>query len=115
MPSCRCVVQECSSVSDLDKGISLHCSPTDKTIYAKWKRFVRTHRANFDPVDRFVVCSVHFEGSCFERPIHIKGQKRVLKTGSIPTIWKCSGNEAESLQTTSSDRRRHRKVGFQPF
>ena len=88
MPASRCVVQGCSNISDVHKGISLHrCSP-DKLTCALWKRFVRTHRANFDPDSRFVVCSVHFEESCFERSVHMKGQKRMIKPVPKNSEWK---------------------------
>ena len=45
MPSRRCVVQGSSSVSDISAGISVRKSPIDKTLRAKWKAFVGTHRA----------------------------------------------------------------------
>ena len=60
MPSRRCVVQGCSNVSDISAGISVHKSPIDKTLRAKWKAFVGTHRAHFKPDGRFAVCSDHF-------------------------------------------------------
>lgn len=108
MPASRCVVQGCSNISDVDKGISLHrCSP-DKLTCALWKRFVRTHRANFDPDSRFVVCSVHFEESYFERSVHMKGQKRIIRPRSIATIWKSSGNEQVSSTATNRGRRKVR-------
>ncbi|CAB4006731.1 uncharacterized protein LOC111334905 [Paramuricea clavata] len=87
MPSARCVVQECSNVSNLGAGISLHRSPADKTEYGKWLRFVRTHRANFNPKGVFVICSRHFREECFDG-IHMKGSRRKLQPLSIPTIWK---------------------------
>ncbi|CAB4044822.1 THAP domain-containing 2, partial [Paramuricea clavata] len=87
MPSARCVVQECSNVSNLGAGISLHRSPADKTEYGKWLRFVRTHRANFNPKGVFVICSGHFREECFDG-IHMKGSRRKLQPLSIPTIWK---------------------------
>ena len=102
MPASRCVVHGCSNISDVDKGISLHRCPPDKATCALWKRFVRTHWATFDPDSRFVVCSVHFEESCFERSVHMKGQKRILKPRSIPTIWKSPGNE--QVSSTATDR-----------
>lgn len=75
MPTSRCVVQGCSNISDVDKGISLHRCLPDKVTCALRKCFVWTHWENFHPDSRFVVCSVHFEESCFERSVHMKGQK----------------------------------------
>lgn len=110
MPSNRCVVQGCSNQSDPKNGISLHLSPTDKTECAKWKRFVDIHSANFEPQNRFVVCSKHFEGSCFERVMNVQGIKRFLIKGSVPTIWFPAGDEGPN-DNKFSDRTR-RKVGF---
>ena len=104
MPSARCVVQECSNVSNLGAGISLHRSPADKTEYGKWLRFVRTHRANFNPKGVFVICSGHFREECFDG-IRMKGSRRKLQPLSIPTIWK------KEPQKPLSERSR-RKVGF---
>ena len=103
MPASRCVVQECGSVSDPVNGISLHNSPTDKAGDAKWKRFIGFHRDGFKPEGRFVVCSRHFEPSCFQRAMHIPGAKRVLKRGSVPTIWV---PEAGEINETIESRKR---------
>ena len=87
MPSRRYVVQECSNVSNLSAGISVHKSPINKTLHAKWK----AHRAHFNPDGRFVVCSDHFSPDSFERSLHVNGTVRWLKKGSFPTIWKKRG------------------------
>lgn len=91
MPSRRCVVQGCSNVSNISAGISVHKSPIDKTLRAKWKAFVGTHRAHFNPDGRFAVCSDHFSPDSFERSVHVDGAVRRLKEGSFPTIWKKPG------------------------
>ena len=49
MPSNRCVVQNCSNVSNPSEGISIHQSASNSVTYAKWIHFVRMHRANFNP------------------------------------------------------------------
>ena len=36
-------VQGCSNISDISARISVHKSPIDKTLRAKWKAFVDTH------------------------------------------------------------------------
>jgi len=92
MPS-RCVVQDCNNKSKPKEGISLHISSTNKTKCAKWKKFVLLHRRNFNPEDRFVICSKHFEQSCFSRLHHEEGSLRRLLPGSIPTIWKTEDGE----------------------
>jgi len=108
MPSCRCVVQGCTNISNPKCGISIHSSPIENAEQcAKWKRFIRIHRSNFNPEDRFVVCSEHFEDTCFTRSLHIEGSRRVLQPGSVPTIWKKSSPSDHS----ASDRSR-RQVSF---
>ena len=104
MPSQRCVVQGCSNTSNLELGISIHKSPKDKITLSKWCKFVATHRLNFDPRGRFVICSEHFENSCFRRKVHVEGSPRILSSGSVPTIWKSKANE---VQVSS---RGHRQV-----
>ena len=90
MPSSRCVVQGCSNRSNTKEGISLHQSPVVNGERAKWLNFVRTHRVNFNPGGRFVVCSDHFREPCFERTFLGAGHGgiRRLKPGACPTIWK---------------------------
>ena len=100
MPGSRCVVQGCSNVSKSSLGISLHSSPA--TVRDVWVRFVRTHRANFSPQGRFMICSDHFQPSCFERPIHVEGFRRFLVPGAVPTIWK----KVDQLEPSSARSRR---------
>ena len=107
MPSARCVVQGCSNVSNFQDGISLHRSPANKTEYGKWLRFVRTHRANFNPKGVFVICSVHFRVECFDG-IHMKGSRRKLLPLSVPMIWKKEAHKSLS-------ERSRRKVGITSY
>ncbi len=88
MPSNRCVVQDCSNRSNAQAGTSMHYSPKAGGIRLKWIQFVRLHRANFEPVGVFPVCSEHFTQDCFQRKIHIPGQIRQINPQSIPSIWK---------------------------
>ena len=99
-------MQGCSNKSDPKNGISAHASPIDKQERAKWKRFVSTHRFNFEPENRFTVCSEHFEDKCFERAVHIEGSKRILKPGSVPNIWKPEVSTSVPSQVALSDRSR---------
>lgn len=88
MVGSRCVVQDCSNGTDRAAGIALHASPTDSTRDV-WLRFVRTKRKNFhpNPRTRFVICSIHFEETCFTRAFD-PSQRRQIKRGSLPSIWK---------------------------
>jgi hypothetical protein len=52
-------------------------------------KFVQRHRHNFMPSKHSSLCSVHFEESCFTRPL-LEGtssikMNRVLVKGSVPT------------------------------
>ena len=69
-----CVVYGCSNKKDKDKGISIHRipywnddNPTARHRRKLWVDFVRTRRANFEPSQYSVVCSVHFKPEDFER------------------------------------------------
>ena len=44
----RCLVHGCSSISDMNAGISAHFIPTIKRERDTWLRFVHTHRANLN-------------------------------------------------------------------
>jgi len=81
--SWRCTVYGCNNIANLDDGISVHISPQQKSESDKWKRFVRLHRANFEPKGKFGVCSLHFKEDCFARAVYIKRQQRRLKQGGI--------------------------------
>lgn len=105
------VLYKSGGVSDPKNGISLHNSPTDKAGDTKWKRFIEIHRGNFKPDDRFVICSRHFDPSCFQRTFHMPGAKRVLKPGSIPTIW----SPESSQQSETNQSRKRRQVSFLGF
>jgi len=55
MPSQRCVVQDFDNCADLVNGISIHKSPTEKKLLAKWTNFVRTRRCNILPSAQMIV------------------------------------------------------------
>ena len=104
MVGSRCVVQDCSNGSNRAAAIALHASPNDKSTRDAWAQFVRTKRKNFHPLlnTRFVICSVHFEDSCFTRAFD-PNQRRQIKPGSLPTIWK---KEERSTDVESQRSRR---------
>ena len=103
MVGSRCVVQGCDNRSNRAAGVALH-SPTEKTRDV-WLRFVRTKRKNFNQKrgTRFMICSVHFEESCFTRPFH-PSQRRQVWRGSLPSIWK------RSEQKTARESERNRRM-----
>ena len=88
MPASRCVVQDCTNGSNPREGISLHNSPPSGSILSSWKRFVSSHRKNFDPTCRFVVCSKHITDDCLAKSYHVGGSMKRLVEGAIPSVWK---------------------------
>ena len=109
MVGSRCVVQDCSNGSNRAAGIALHASPNDKNTRDAWARFVRTKRKNFHPLPktRFVICSVHFEESCFTRAFD-PSQRRQIKPGPLPTIWK-KGERTTDVESKRSLRMMEKK------
>ena len=74
------------------EGISMHLFPRDDVTRQKWVRFVRRHRANWQPSKASVLCSVHFELSDFEQRLDLNlgdgssfRTMRWLKKGAVPT------------------------------
>ena len=59
--------------------------PRDVTVCQQWLREIR--RDNFTPSRTSVICSDHFEESCYEV---LTVLRRRLRTGSVPTIFKFS-------------------------
>ena len=73
------------------EGISMHKFPANEEQRKMWIKFVRKHRPNFTPTNSSVICSAHFETSCFGTRYHIgvpdelKPKARYLLEGSVPT------------------------------
>ena len=93
MPGRRCVVQGCNNTPNLEGGILVYISPKNKSARDKWARFVRTHRANFNPRGRFMICSEQFAEEYFERSLHVERSQRTLRPGSVPSIWMNKNSE----------------------
>ena len=70
------------------EGVSMHLFPKDLALRSQWERFVRRHRPNFKATNVSVLCSVHFERSCFQRALNFKDtkQRRSLNKHAVPTI-----------------------------
>ena len=82
MPGKRCVVHGCSNSADFNTGVSLHSFP----VLKESARYF---------VGDFAICSIQV--LCFGRPIEMPGYKRKLQPGSIPKIWKDTGEEKTIL------------------
>jgi len=76
-PASRCVVQDCNNGSNTRQGISVSNSPLRGSVLSNW-RFVSSHRKNFKPSARFVVCSAHFTDDCFPGLIMSKDLSNAL-------------------------------------
>ena len=83
MPASRCAVQDCHNKYNPKEQISLHNSPQNKILCAKWKKFVSLHERNLSPEGRFIICTKHFEDSCFSKTLHVQGSLRRLIQGSV--------------------------------
>ena len=71
------------------EGVSMHLFPKDVAIRSQWERFVRRHRPNFKATNVSVLCSVHFEQSCFlQRALNFGDtkQRRRSNKDAVPTI-----------------------------
>ena len=88
MTGSRCVVFGCNNTRDDKACISMHSFPADKSVRARWVKFVQLHRKDFFRKGSFPVCSVHFKPSAFQRAIHMEGQQRNLAKGAFPIIFK---------------------------
>jgi len=81
--------QSCKNTS-YTPGITMHDFLKNPTVRAKWVKFIQRHRMDFaEPVVKYtLLCSVHFEQSCFENDlawsIGLKKRRDLVK-GSIPT------------------------------
>ena len=115
--------------SSYSPGISMHTFPVNKQIRAKWVKFVRTHRPDFQATNYSALCSLHLSLSCFT---HLKlndlmsasaetgketvkstrekaTEKRILIRGSIPTIHRAN-KSPEIVEGSDRDRRRSQMV-----
>ena len=71
------------------KGISIHRFPKNPKVRKQWIDFVQRHRSGWKPTDTSILCSVHFEDSCYTMNHEIAaslGIKSILKRDAVPTI-----------------------------
>ena len=103
----RCAAGNCSNTCD-NGIISLHKWPKDKNIARQWTRAVRTTR-DFTPSSSHLLCSAHFEESCFEAQTILSRQlglnlKPTLLPSAVPTIFlKHRGQKRGSTQTNMTE------------
>jgi hypothetical protein len=94
-------------------AISMHYFPSDPALRLKWTRFVQIHRAYFKPTNTSVLCSAHFEPSCFTQNICVgdigQKSKRLLIRGAFPT------KDTVSTVTEEISKRGNRQVSRSSF
>ena len=79
-------------MDSIQRGNPFHGFPRKekhKYRHQAWVRFVRKHRPNWSSTNSSVLCSDHFDDSCFtkNREIALRlGMKRKLKPDAVPTI-----------------------------
>ena len=87
----RCVAAGCSNT--YSDNVSLFKFPKDPVLRHKWVKNVQRTRAQWNgPSDHSVLCSQHFDSSCFERDSDLASQmgmqkRRRLKEDAVPTLF----------------------------
>nr|XP_057941933.1 peroxynitrite isomerase THAP4-like isoform X2 [Doryrhamphus excisus] len=88
----RCVAGFCSNTRA--DGVSLFTFPKDPIRRSKWTRQVQRTRAKWMPSNSSVLCSAHFEDTCFDASPQLKESlglgvywRRVLLPSAVPTIF----------------------------
>ena len=83
------------------EGKSMHAFPKDPSTRRLWTKFVQLHRSDFlRPTNTSVLCSDHFNTSCFAFRFGDLNFRRQLEKGSLPTIYtpeKCESNPEKPL------------------
>ena len=86
-----CVAAGCSNT--YKEGVSLFHFPKDSVMRKKWADQVKKIRDKWEPTDHSVLCSKHFEESCFETDTLLMGslglgkKKIYLKADAVPTLF----------------------------
>ena len=87
----NCVAANCSNT--YGQGVSLFKFPKDPELRQKWIKNIQRTRANWSgPGEHSVLCSQHFESSCFEVDSELAAQmgiqkRRRLKPDAVPTLF----------------------------
>ena len=96
------------------EGILVHQFPNkvkDGKRHRMWVRFVQRYRPNWQPSSSSVLCSFHFEDSCFtanKAIAEMLGMRRKLQPDAIPTINLTATEDSNNVKSNS--RRKIRKV-----
>ena len=102
-----CVAAGCSNTNS--DGVSLFQFPKDKVMRKKWADQVKRHRDKWEPTDHSVLCSKHFEQSCFStdqllaQSLGLGKFKPSLKSDAVPTLF--SKRKAQEINPPAKRRR----------
>lgn len=104
----------CNNNSKIE-GISFHGFPRNKIFSDQWTRFVQRHRANWKPSKTSVLCSAHFQSSCFEQRADLNlgetentslfKSRRWLKKDAVPIIDCAAVVHDNNVAMSSRERR----------
>ncbi|XP_061907034.1 peroxynitrite isomerase THAP4-like [Entelurus aequoreus] len=90
----RCAAAGCGNTNFNTTGVSLFLFPKDDGQALLWNKEVKRTRSNWRTHTKYsVLCSEHFERSCFEEgrmlmaDMGISNRRLVLKKGAKPTIF----------------------------
>lgn len=86
------------------------CFPAKQKIQRriKWVNFVRKHRPSFHASGTSLLCSAHFEDSCYNTDVTLAktlGMKRILREDAIPTV-DVAGILSPAVENLSERKRR---------
>ena len=96
-----CVAAGCSNT--YSDNVSLFKFPKDPVLRQKWVKNVQRTRAQWSgPSEYSVLCSQHFDSSCFEPDSELASQmgiqkRRRLKDDAIPTLFERPGSQISHL------------------
>ena len=103
----RCVAAGCSNT--YSNKVSLFKLPKVPVLRQKWVKQVQRTRAEWSgPSDHSVLCSDHFDSSCFEPDTKLASQMGIqkiirLKEGAVPTIFERQRMSGGSVPMASLD------------
>ncbi|XP_054755146.2 uncharacterized protein LOC129261122 [Lytechinus pictus] len=107
-------------------SIQVHSFPEDPQLCKKWIHAVQNVIEGWTPKESSVICSKHFEDSCYKEPDPMLGRIgsmcRALNDDAVPTIFKTSRNakkidlgksHQESQRLKSSERQEQSSMDLQ--
>ena len=114
-----CAAYGCNNNNVKQKELSFFTFPIgEPDILCQWVR--NSGRAKWTPSKYSVLCSTHFQETCFEQDVYLalmgqdptkRRRRRSLKRGSVPTIFQHKPEPKQRLLPTKrAVKREHEKV-----